>query len=256
MEKLDGKLAEIRDYWNDYITDIRLAKSPVGTKEFFDELDTYRFGRSGYLLPIVEARNLKGKRLLDIGCGVALELVQFAKAGAIVTGIDLCARPIELAKKNFAHNGVDGNLLVMNGEGLQFEDNSFDYVYSRMPLQYTESPDKMVAELYRVLRKGGVATLIVFNRYSWLNLAAKLSGENLLHQRAPVFNLYSAKEFGKLLSCFKELAITTERLPTKTTGYPGFFVSMYNHLFVPAVKLVPETMLKSIGAHIVARAVK
>jgi ubiquinone/menaquinone biosynthesis C-methylase UbiE len=256
MEKLEGKLAEIRDYWNGYITDIRFAKSPIGTKEFFDEISAARFGRSGYLLPVVEARNLRGKRLLDIGCGVALELVRFAKAGAIVTGIDLCERPIELAKKNFAHNGVDGDLLVMNGEDLEFEDNSFDYVYSRMPLQYTESPDKMVAELYRVLRKAGAATLIVFNRHSWLNLAAKLSGANVLHQRAPVFNLYSAKEFGKLLSCFKDLAITTERLPTKTARYPGFFISMYNDLFVPAVKLMPETIVKRIGAHIVARAVK
>ncbi|HDI52508.1 MAG TPA: class I SAM-dependent methyltransferase, partial [Bacteroidetes bacterium] len=57
----------------------------------------------------------KNKRILEVGCGVGIDLVRFAQNGAIVTGVDLAPQSITLAKKNFEHHGLSGDLRVMNG---------------------------------------------------------------------------------------------------------------------------------------------
>lgn len=247
----------IRDYWNHYVHDIEIAQHPIGTKEFFDELSAYRLEKLEYLLPIIEGNDLKGKRLLEIGCGIGTELVRFAKQGANVTGIDLCETSIALARKNFVHNALDSNLQVMNGEELRFNDDSFDFIYARMPLQYTQNPDKMVSEIYRVLRKGGMTTLIVFNRHSWLYVLSKLSGKNLLHEDAPVFSSYSVNQFRQLLlNCFDQVYITTEKLPTKTRAYRGLSAYIHNGFLVPLFNMIPKLMVRPFGAHIIATAAK
>jgi ubiquinone/menaquinone biosynthesis C-methylase UbiE len=74
----------------------------------------------------------------------------------------------------------------MNGEALDFEDNSFDIVYAHGVLQYTANPTKMAAEIYRVVKTGGQAILMVYNKYSWLNLLSKVMQVSLEHEDAPV----------------------------------------------------------------------
>src|SRR5918994_627529 len=120
------KLTEsIRDYWNKRIHDLEIARHPVGTKKFFKELEAYRFDKLDYLPRVVDFAGYRGKKLLEIGCGVALDLARFARGGTNVTGIDVAAVSIDLAKKHFAFQGVMGNLQVMDGEHLEFDKESF-----------------------------------------------------------------------------------------------------------------------------------
>ena len=62
--------------------------------------------------------------------------------GAIVTGIDLSTTAIDLARKNIEQNELNADLRVMNGESMQFADNSFDVVYAHGVLQYTADARK------------------------------------------------------------------------------------------------------------------
>jgi ubiquinone/menaquinone biosynthesis C-methylase UbiE len=146
---------EIAKYWNHHIHDLAIVKHPVGTKEFFTELDEYRFDKLRYLPQVVDFGAYRGKKILEIGCGVGIDLVRFAKAGAQVTGIDLSQTAIDLAGKNLCQNSLNGMLKVMDGENLAFPDASFDVVYAHGVLQYTSDPEKMVQEAFRVLNKGG-----------------------------------------------------------------------------------------------------
>jgi 2-polyprenyl-3-methyl-5-hydroxy-6-metoxy-1,4-benzoquinol methylase len=89
---------EISQYWDHHIHDLAIAKHPVGTKEFFTELDAYRFDKLRYLPQVVNFGAYRGKKILEIGCGVGIDLVRFAKAGAHVTGIDLSQTALHLAR--------------------------------------------------------------------------------------------------------------------------------------------------------------
>jgi SAM-dependent methyltransferase len=249
-------LEAIRTYWNEHIHDLQIAQHPVGTKEFFDELAAYRFEKLDYLPRVVDFTAYKGRRLLEVGCGVGIDLIRFAQYGALVTGVDLADVSIELARKNFALHGLRGDLQVMNGECLDFNDDGFDAVYAHGVLQYTNDPDRMIYEIYRVLRPGGEALLMVYNRYSWLNLLARLGGVTLEHADAPVLRKYSRHEFRRMLRPFSQVTIIPERFPVKTRLHHGIRAVVYNTVFVSAFHLLPKPLVRPFGWHLMARVLK
>ena len=115
-------LEEIRAYWNEHIHDLAIARHPAGSREFFDELEAYRFEKLDYLPRVVDFTAYEGQALLEVGCGVGTDLLRFGRNGAVVTGIDLAEVSIDLARKNFESHGVSGDLRMMNGEKLEFDD--------------------------------------------------------------------------------------------------------------------------------------
>jgi ubiquinone/menaquinone biosynthesis C-methylase UbiE len=249
-------LDAIRQYWNTHIHDLEIAKHPVGTQEFFEDLREYRFDKLRYLPEVVDFAAYKDQRLLEIGCGVGLDLVEFARQGSQVTGVDVAECAIELAMKNFAYHGVYGDLRVMNGEALEFDDNSFDAVYAHGVIQYTADAPRMVAEIHRVLRPGGSALLMVYNRYSWLNLLSVLLGVTLEHEDAPVLNKYSARQFVAMLGQFSEVHISFERFPVKTRLHGGLKGLLFNTLFVPLFNMLPKALVRRSGWHLLAKVKK
>ncbi|MEM2126250.1 MAG: class I SAM-dependent methyltransferase, partial [Candidatus Methanosuratincola sp.] len=240
----DPLLEAVRQYWNEHIHDLEIATQPVGSAGFFRELDEYRFDKLRYLPKLVDFSAYREKELLEVGCGVGIDLVRFARGGAIVTGIDLSETSIDLAKKNFASNGLDADLRLMNGEEMQFENDRFDVVYAHGVLQYTANANKMVKEIYRVLRPAGQAILMVYNKYSWLNLLSKVMNVGLEHEDAPVLKKYSIREFKALLQPFAEVQIIPERFPVETRLHHGLKAALYNKGFVKAFYVLPRGLVR------------
>ena len=100
-----------------------------------------------------------GSRILDIGTGPgepALSISNRVGSGGHVTGIDLSEKMIELAKETAKRKTAPNvSFLVMNAEDLKFPEGSFDLVLSRFGFQIFTNPEKVAAEAYKVLRKGG-----------------------------------------------------------------------------------------------------
>lgn len=245
-------ISHIREYWNTHIHDLEIATHPVGSAEFFQELDAYRYDKLRYLPQAIDFKASAGQELLEIGCGAGIDLVRFAHAGARTTGVDLAPVSIELAKQNFAHLGVTGTLLVMNGESLQFENNSFDIVYAHGVIQYTANPQQMIDEIRRVVRPGGQVILMVYNRVSWLNGLSKLMNVGLEHEDAPVLRKYSIREFRSLLQNFSDVRIVPERFPVKTQLHKGLKAALFNGLFVPLFDVIPRLFVRPLGWHLMA----
>ncbi len=249
-------LEAISQYWNEHIHDLAVAKSAIGTKGFFDELDEYRFDKLRYLPQVVDFAAYRDKQLLEVGCGVGIDLVRFAREGAKVTGIDLAETSITLAKQNFEQRKLKGDFAVMNGEALQFDSDSFDVVYAHGVLQYTADSAQMAREIYRVLKPGGEAIFMVYNRNSWLNALSKLMKVDLEHEDAPVLMKYSIAEFRQLLSPFSTIALIPERFPVPTRLHHGLKALLYNKLFVGSFNLLPKRLTRPIGWHLMAFAQK
>jgi SAM-dependent methyltransferase len=252
----ENTLDAIRAYWNKHIHDLEIARHPVGTRGFFEELEVYRFSKLEYLPRVVDFDAHNGKQLLEVGCGIGTDLVRFAKHGARVTGVDLAEVVAGLAKKNFELHSVSGDIQTMDGEHLQFPDRSFDVVYAHGVLQYTNDPAGMIREIYRVLKPRGEAILMVYNRYSWLNLLSKLFGVKLEHEDAPVLRKYSQREFRIMLSAFSRVEIIPERFPVKTRLHSGLKAKLYNAFFVDAFNLIPRVLVRPLGWHLMAKAVR
>jgi SAM-dependent methyltransferase len=242
----------VRRYWNERIHDLEMTTHPPGSREFFADLDAYRFDKLRYLPELVDFGGFAGCRLLEVGCGIGTDLARFARGGAVVTGIDLSQTAIDLAAKNFAGLGISGDLRVGDGEALPFPDASFDVVYGHGVLQYAVRPERIVAEAHRVLVPGGQAIFMAYNRRSWLNGLSKVMKVALEHEDAPVLRKYTIGEFRALLAPFAAVRIVPERFPVKSRLHGGWKGAAFNTLFVGAFNALPRALVRPLGWHLMA----
>ena len=94
-------LEQVRNYWNNRPCNIRHSQSPVGTKEYFDEVEARRYANEPHNYTFPEFDRWKGKRVLEIGCGIGTDAINFARAGANYTGVDLSSESVKIAKQRF-----------------------------------------------------------------------------------------------------------------------------------------------------------
>ncbi len=244
--------ARVRAYWNDRIHDLEMTDHEPGTREFFRDLDEYRFEKLDYLPRLVDFSSYGGKKVLEVGCGIGVDLARFARGGADVTGIDFSRTAVELAKKYLEIEDLRGTLLEMDGERMDFEDDRFDVVYCHGVLQYAPYPEDMIRECLRVLRPGGQAIFMVYNRTSWLYFLSKVMGTSLEHEDAPVLRIYTRSEFEELLEPFADREIVPERFPVKSRLHGGKKGLFFNSIFVPFFNLLPRVLVRPLGWHLMA----
>jgi SAM-dependent methyltransferase len=246
------RIDDVRAYWDRHIHDLDITRHPVGSRGFFDDLDQYHFEKLHHLLQLVDFEGYANRTVLEIGCGAGVDLARFAKGGAIVTGVDLAPSAIDLARANFAQQGLRGEFQVANGEQLPFPDGSFDMVFAHGVVQYTADPRQLVAECRRVLKPGGEAVFQVYNRISWLNALSKLMKVDLEHEDAPVLLRLSIGEFKELVSGFSTVRIVPERFPVKSRLHGGWKGTLFNTFFVGAFNALPRSLVRRFGWHLLA----
>jgi ubiquinone/menaquinone biosynthesis C-methylase UbiE len=97
-------------------------------------------------------KNVKGKKVLDLGCGTGRHTIILKKRGARVWGLDLSPKMLEIAKTEI--KGVD--FKVGTVYNLPYRSNFFDIVVSGLVVEYFNDVDKAFKEIHRVLKKDGI----------------------------------------------------------------------------------------------------
>src|SRR4029453_13507410 len=165
-----------------------------------------------------------------------------------VTGVDVAASAIALARENFSQQGLQADLREADGEHLPFDDGRLDLVFANGGVQYTTDGQALVDECRRVLKPGGQAVFQVYNRISWLNALSKLMKVPLEHEDAPVLLKYSAGEFRALLKGFREVRIVEERFPVKSRLHGGWKGVAFNTFFVGTFNALPRGLFRRFGS--------
>jgi ubiquinone/menaquinone biosynthesis C-methylase UbiE len=164
---MDTKVAEVQHFWDSNPCQSRLSQE-ADRRRYFSEISLKRFrGREWHVPIIANFAAFRGKDVLEIGCGIATDGLEFARQGATYVGVDLSPNSIELAKERFRLFGITGRFEVANAEErLPFSDASFDHVYSFGVIHHSPAPERIVREIQRVLRPSGTVTVMVYNRTS------------------------------------------------------------------------------------------
>ena len=171
----DAYKDQVQRQWdNDPAGSHYVVESAAHTKEWFLEAERHRYGAYAPWMPAtMEFDRHGGEDVLEIGGGMGTDLAQFAAHGARVTDLDLSAGHLTLAKENFLVRGLQGRFVQHDAETLVFDDDSFDVVYSNGVLHHTPNTRRVVAEIRRVLRPGGLAIVMVYAEDSlhyWRNI--------------------------------------------------------------------------------------
>jgi SAM-dependent methyltransferase len=248
----DPSQRAVRSYWDTHIHDLEISRQPPGSPGFFADLEQYHFEKLHHLPRLIPFKEYRGRRVLEVGCGAGTDLVQFARHGAIATGIDLSESAIGLAAANVSQSRLAATLLVADGEALPFASQTFDLVYAHGVVQYTTHDRALVTECRRVLKPGGRAIFQVYNRISWLNALSRVTKVDLEHVDAPVLGKYSIGEFRRLLQGFSRVEIVPERYPVKTRLHGGLKGALYNTFFVGIFNALPKSLVGRFGWHLLA----
>lgn len=164
---MSTSISDVQDFWNAHPCQSDLSAQKE-RRQYFEEITCKRYhGREWHVPIIAKFEQFKGRDLIEIGCGIATDGLEFAKNGARYVGVDLTPQSIEMARERFDLFGVNGTFHVVNAEnGLPFSDNSFDHIYSFGVIHHSPNTEAIVDEMYRVLRPGGSLTVMLYNRSS------------------------------------------------------------------------------------------
>jgi ubiquinone/menaquinone biosynthesis C-methylase UbiE len=105
-----------------------------------------------------------GGSVLEIATGPGYFCIELAKLGDfIITGLDISNDLIQIARSNAQQAGVKVDFLQGNASNLQFPDTSFDFIFCSWAIKNFREPQKVLNEMYRVLKPGGTALIIDLN---------------------------------------------------------------------------------------------
>jgi ubiquinone/menaquinone biosynthesis C-methylase UbiE len=245
-------LAEVKDFWNRNVCQTEFIKSDtIGSKPFFEEAELVRYKYHYYLPGLFDfmAAVKPGGKLLEIGCSMGTDLLQLARRGLQVTGIDLTEAAIELAQRRFDLYNLKAELRTGNAENLPFADNSFDIVYSFGVLHHTPDTLRAVEEVRRVLVPGGLAVIMLYHRRSFNYLIHRILNQPFdghRNDRCPIEKTYSKPEIYDLFRRFSKTELEIKYF--MTTG----FGIIWDLLPLAAHKKLGQRW----GWHIIIKAVK
>ena len=129
-----------------------------------------------YLRGYLELDRVRGLEVLEIGLGYGTVGQLLAQAGAVYHGLDIADGPVEMMRQRLRWEGLDGEERVRQGSALSlpYEDSSLDRVVSIGCLHHTGDTARGVSEVHRVLRRGGRALVMLYNRHSLRQLTQRL----------------------------------------------------------------------------------
>jgi 2-polyprenyl-3-methyl-5-hydroxy-6-metoxy-1,4-benzoquinol methylase len=84
--------AQVREWWNARPCGSWVSDEKIGSKAFFEDIERHRYEQEYHIPKVARFEDWKGRKVLEIGCGLGTDLLQFARSGAYVTGIDLTPR--------------------------------------------------------------------------------------------------------------------------------------------------------------------
>jgi ubiquinone/menaquinone biosynthesis C-methylase UbiE len=201
----------VRDFWN---------AEPCGTRYLgevpdFESHSRARYHLEPYISEFAQFEKFRGLRVLEIGVGMGADYLEWLKAGAEASGVDLSSASIENARRRCEVAGLQADLRVADAEHLPFADSSFDLVYSYGVMHHSPDTRKCIREAARVLKQGGQARIMIYHHPSvtgamlWLRYGL-FRGKSLRQSvfenlESPGTKTYTQKEALDLFEDFEEV---------------------------------------------------
>ena len=164
-------IERVRDYWDTRPCNVRHSPKPVGTEEYFNEVELRKYRVEPHIPEFAEFSRWKGKRVLEIGCGIGTDTINFARHGAEVTAVDLSEKSLEIARQRARVFGLEERIRFYRADAEQLAHfvpvEPYDLVYSFGVIHHTPCPDRVLEQLRKYVKPGGTVKIMVYHRWSW-----------------------------------------------------------------------------------------
>lgn len=161
----------VQQYWDQRPCNIRHSTRPVGTREYFDEVEQRKYFVEPHIPVFAQFERWNGKNVLEIGCGIGTDTMNFARHGARVTAVDVSENSLQLARRRAQVYGLEDRVRFFHGDAERLSEivppDPYDLVYSFGVIHHTPHPERVLQEIRRVTGPGTHLKIMVYHRYSW-----------------------------------------------------------------------------------------
>lgn len=242
---------EVKEFWEANTCGTHITDHPPFSPEYFQAIEEFRYTQEPFIKKFARFTEWRHKKILEIGIGAGTDFMQFVRAGAQATGIDLTASALQHARHRIALENKSAVVLEADAENLPFADETFDFIYSWGVLHHTPDTKRAIDEVYRTLKKGGETTIMLYHKHSivvayWLVARGIVRGElwkksfqkivsegSEWSNKNPLTSVYSRRELRTLFAKFAQVKITA--VPTrsyqKSTSLRGKVFDILHRLF-------------------------
>jgi len=202
LSQSEEGIKDVRRFWNSRPCNIRHSNKEIGTKEYFDEVENRKYFVEPHIPNFADFENWNSKSVLEIGCGIGTDAVNFARAGAHYSGIELSEESLEIARKRFNIFGLVGNLQLGDAENLESTNigKNFDLIYSFGVLHHTPNIENALRSIRRLAYENSIIKIMVYAKNSWKQVMINAGLDQPEAQfGCPIANSYSKDEISELL---------------------------------------------------------
>jgi ubiquinone/menaquinone biosynthesis C-methylase UbiE len=218
---MEGDKNAVREFWEKASCgeDLYLRSTD---RNGYDRQARHRYELEPYINDFADFKSGAGLKVLEVGVGLGADHQKFAEAGAQLTGIDLTERAIAHVRRRLELFGLTSGLAAGDAENMPFRTHSFDMVYSWGVIHHSPNTPRAIAEIFRVLRDGGVARIMIYHTWSlvgymlwfryglmrlrpWMSLAQVYSR----YLESPGTKAYSMREARALFASFRDVRVRT-----------------------------------------------
>ncbi|MBI1318951.1 MAG: methyltransferase domain-containing protein [Candidatus Hydrogenedens sp.] len=211
-----------------------------GSKAWFEQVEEHRYRVEPFIHGVAQFTRHTGKTMLEIGVGAGTDHLQWARAGCRCHGVDLTDAAIETTRRRLDLYGLRSDLRRLDAETLPFPAASFDLVYSWGVIHHSERPERIIAEIHRVLKPGGRFIGMMYNLWSvavlkqWVRhglLAGRpwRSLDDLVwhHIESIGTKAYSRPALHRLFAAFERVETRSLITPYDRYRFPGWLASQF-----------------------------
>lgn len=236
---------DVKHFWDTRPCNVRHSSKELGTKEYFDEVERKKFFVEPHILEFTCFSAWKGKKVLEIGCGLATAGINFARHGAIYTGVELSETTLELARKRFEVYGLSGSFYVANAEVLSqvVPIEKYDLIYSFGVIHHTPQPKKIIEQLQLYMDANSKLKIMLYAKNSWKSAMIEAGFDQPEAQYGcPIANTYSNQDVIELLHPLRVESIVQDHIfPYQVEPYKrGEYVKQ------PWFETMPEDMFRAL----------
>ena len=235
----------VKKYWNDRPCNVKHSKEEIGTKKYFDEVEKKKLTAEPHIKTFSNFDEWNGKKVLEIGCGLATVGINFASHGADYTGVELSDESLKLAKKRFDVYQMQGKFFSGNAEHLStfVPIKTYDLIYSFGVIHHSPNPEKIISEIKKYMNENSILKIMLYAKNSWKNYMIEAGLDQPEAQYGcPIVHTYTKSDIVDLLEGYDIISIEQDHIfPYQVEPYKrGKYIKQ------PWFESMPLEMFKSL----------
>lgn len=193
---------KIKNYWNSQPCNVNHSKKQFLSIEYFNEVENKKYFVEPHIKKFAMFENWKNQEVLEIGCGIGTDAINFVRNGAIYTGLELSDKSLDITKKRFDVFNLEASLFNKSAEDdLSFLGyKKYDLIYSFGVLHHTPNIDKCLQNIHNLLKDDGILKIMVYSTNSWKKIMINSNLDQYEAQsNCPLANTYTNEEITNIL---------------------------------------------------------